>query len=187
MRVAIYARVSTDDQNTQTQINECVAYCKARNWEHVIFADQGISGTKTSRPEFDKMLDQAKAGEFTAVMVWRFDRASRSTMHLLTLLDDLRAHNVDFISIREQVDTSTAAGKLMFTMISAFAQFERDSISDRTKAAMKRLKSEGKQVGRAQEIDRAQVFELKQKGLKAPAIAQKLNISASHVRRILAA
>lgn len=187
MKVAIYARVSTDDQNTQTQINECVAYCQARGWAHTIFADQGISGTKTSRPEFDKMLEAAKAGEFTAVMVWRFDRASRSTMHLLTLLDDLRAHDVDFISIREQVDTSTAAGKLMFTMISAFAQFERDSISDRTKAAMKRLKSEGKQVGRAQEIDRAKVLELAKAGKKAPAIAQTMGISASHVRRILAA
>lgn len=187
MRIAIYARVSTDEQNTQTQINECVAYCQARGWEHVIFADQGISGTKTSRPEFDKMLEQAKAGDFQAVMVWRFDRASRSTMHLLSLLDDLRKMNIDFISIREQVDTSTAAGKLMFTMISAFAQFERDSISDRTKAAMRRLKSEGKQVGRSQEIDRSAVIELANKGLKAPAIAQKLGISASHCRRILAA
>lgn len=187
MKVAIYARVSTDEQNAQTQINECVAYCNSRGWTHTIFADSGISGTKTSRPEFDKMLDAAKLGEYQAVMVWRFDRASRSTMHLLTLLDDLRSANVDFISIREQVDTSTAAGKLMFTMISAFAQFERDSISDRTKAALARLKSEGKQVGRGQEIDRAQVYELAKQGLKAPAIAQKLGISASHCRRILAA
>lgn len=187
MKIAIYARVSTDEQNSQTQINECVAYCQARNWEFTIFADDGVSGTKTSRPAFDKMLDSVKAGDFQAVMVWRFDRASRSTMHLLSLLDDLRKMNIDFISIREQVDTSTAAGKLMFTMISAFAQFERDSISDRTKAAMKRLKSEGKHCGRSQSIDRAQVIELSKKGLKAPAIAQAMGISQSHCRKILAA
>lgn len=106
MKVAIYARVSTDEQNSQTQINECVAYCKARNWEYQIFQDDGVSGTKTSRPAFDRMIEGAEAGLFNAVMVWRFDRASRSTMHLLSLLDSLRAKNIDFISIREQVDTS---------------------------------------------------------------------------------
>lgn len=185
MKVAIYARVSTDEQNAQTQINECVAYCNSRGWTHTIFADSGISGTKTSRPEFDKMLDAAKLGEYQAVMVWRFDRASRSTMHLLTLLDDLRSANVDFISIREQVDTSTAAGKLMFTMISAFAQFERDTLVDRTKAAMRRLKAEGVHCGRPQVIDREAVRKLVLEGKRAPIIAQTLGISQSHARRLI--
>lgn len=187
MKVAIYARVSTDEQNSQTQVNECVAYCQARGWAYTIFQDDGISGTKVSRPEFDKMIKATESGDFSAVMVWRFDRASRSTMQLLTLLEILRGWGVDFISIREQVDTSTAAGKLMFTMISAFAQFERDSISDRTKAAMQRLKSEGKQVGRARSINYDEVIYLSSQGMRPAEIAVHLNITPAHCRRIIAA
>ena len=185
MRVAIYARVSTDDQTNQTQINELKKYCELKGWSDItIFQDEGISGTKTSRPEFDKMIEAAKNKEIDAIMVWRFDRASRSTRHLLQLLDDLKKWDVDFISLKEQIDTSSAAGKLMFTMISAFAQFERDVISDRTKAAMKRLKNEGKSVGRSRSIDYEQFNELKEQGKRPPEIAQIMKISKSHARKI---
>jgi len=185
MLIAIYARVSTDEQSVQTQIDECLAYARARGWRAEIFRDEGISGSQRSRPEFDKMLERAKAGEFGAVMVWRFDRASRSTQHLLQLLKELSEMKVDFISLRENIDTSTAVGKLMFTMVSAFAQFERDLISDRTKAAMKRLKSEGKQVGRAQVIDRNRIRFLSRCGKSVREISGMTAVSQAHVRRIL--
>lgn len=186
MRIAIYARVSTDEQNVDTQVQECRRYCELKGYQAVtVFIDEGISGTRTSRPQFDAMLAQARAKQFDAIMVWRFDRASRSTRHLLTLLDDLSKWGVDFISIREQVDTTTAVGKMLFTMISAFAQFERDVISDRTKAAMQRLKREGKQVGRDKVIDYGRVQALKAQGLAPKAIAEALGISESHCRKIV--
>lgn len=185
MRVAIYARVSTDDQTNQTQINELKKYCELKGWSDLtIFQDEGISGTKTSRPEFDRMVEGAKNKEFDVIAVWRFDRASRSTRHLLELLDDFKKWGVDFVSLKEQIDTSSAAGKLMFTMISAFAQFERDVISDRTKAAMSRLKEEGRQVGRSKTYDYSKVIELKNQGKRPPEIAQILGISKSHARKI---
>ena len=186
MRAAIYARVSTDEQTVATQVGELTKYAELKGWTDLkIYVDEGISGTKISRPQFDKMLQAAEAGEIDVVMVWRFDRASRSTRHLLSLLDDLQKWGVDFISIKEQIDTSTAAGKLMFTMISAFAQFERDVISDRTKAAMSRLKSQGKHIGRSRAIDYAEVIRLNEDGLTAPEIAQRLGISKSHCRKIV--
>ena len=186
MRVAIYARVSTDQQSVDNQVHDLKKQCEFKGWTDVtIFIDEGISGTKTSRPEFDKMINQAKNGQFDVVMVWRFDRASRSTRHLLSLLDDLNKHKVDFVSLREQIDTSSATGKLMFTMISAFAQFERDVISDRTKSALGRLKDEGQVLGRERSIDWNQVKELKSQGLKTPEIAKKLGISKSHCRLIV--
>ena len=185
MRVAIYARVSTDDQTNQTQINELKRYCEMKGWSDLTtFQDEGVSGTKTSRPEFDKMIEAAQNKEFDVIAVWRFDRASRSTRHLLELLDSFQKWGVDFVSLKEQIDTSSAAGKLMFTMISAFAQFERDVISDRTKAAMKRLKSEGKQIGRERSIDYDRFIELKAEGYRPPEIAQKMGISKSHARKI---
>lgn len=187
MRVAIYARVSTDQQSNENQLRELRAYCAARGWTQiVIYQDSDISGTKISRPEFDRMLEAAKSKEIDAVMVWRFDRASRSTHHLLSLMGQLNSWGIEFISLREQIDTSTAAGKLMFTMVAAFAQFERDLISDRTKSAMERLKSEGKKVGRSRKIDHAEVHRLA-KELSPAEVALKLGISASHCRKILAA
>lgn len=186
MKVAIYARVSTDGQTVDNQLSDLTKHCELKGWTNVTtFIDEGISGAKTSRPQFDKMIEACKAGQFDVVMVWRFDRASRSTKHLLNLLDDLKRWGVDFVSHREAIDTSTAAGKLMFTMVSAFAQFERDVISDRTKAGMERLKREGKKIGRDRQYDRGQVIELKNKGIKTPEIAKRLGISESHCRKLV--
>lgn len=186
IKVGLYCRVSTDMQSCDNQLHELAAYCKAKGWEHVtVFQDADQSGMKTSRPEFDRMMAAAKAGEINVVMVWRFDRASRSTLHLLSIMDELRTWGVDFVSLREQVDTSTAAGKLMFTLIAGFSQFERDVISDRTKAAMRRLKAEGKQCGRGRGHDWGKVIELSKAGKKPRAIATETQISEAHVRRIL--
>lgn len=187
-RVAIYARVSTDDQNAQTQVDELTRACALKGWaDPIIFRDNGISGTKTSRPAFDKMMASVRARDFDVVMVWRFDRASRSTKHLLSLLDELQGYGVDFVSLREQIDTTTAAGKLMFTMVSAFAQFERDLISDRTKAAMARLKTEGKAVGKPRKYDRQRILDLAAQGKSPAEISEETGASKPHIRKILAA
>lgn len=185
-RIGLYCRVSTDQQSNETQLRELKAYCAAKGWVNVtVFQDADQSGTKTSRPEFDRMLASAKAKEIDIVMVWRFDRASRSTLHLLEIMNELGSWGVDFVSLREQVDTSTPSGKLMFTLIAGFSQFERDVISERTKAAMRRLKAEGKPCGRSRQADWGKVIELRAKGLKPAAISKETGISEAHCRRII--
>lgn len=186
LRIGLYCRVSTDMQSNENQLHELRAYCAAKGWTDVtVYQDSDISGSKTSRPQFDRILADAKAKRIDLVMVWRFDRASRSTVHLLNLMNDLREWGVDFVSLREQIDTSTAAGKLMFTLIAGFSQFERDIISDRTKAAMRRLKAEGRSCGRERTADWGKVLELKAKGKSPKAIAAETDISLAHVRRII--
>lgn len=186
MKVAIYARVSTGDQNAETQINEIKKYCEFKGWtDFSIFVDQGVSGTKTSRPEFDRMIACAAIGDIDIVAVWRFDRASRSTKHLLSLLEDFEKWGVDFVSVREQIDTSTATGKLMFTMVSAFAQFERDVISDRTKAGMRTRKAEGKHMGRKASVDHDEIRTRKKLGESTKSLALFYKLSESHIRRIV--
>jgi len=186
MKVALYTRVSTDQQTVENQVRDLTAYCQIKGWSDItIFKDQGVSGAKTSRPEFNKMIKQAKAGDFDVVMVWKFDRASRSTKHLITLLEDFDTWGVDFVSLQENVDTSTPAGKLMFTMISAFAQFERDTIIQRTKSGMARAKAEGKKIGRSKQCDWDEILELKNDGKSTKQIANQTNMSESHIRRII--
>lgn len=184
MKVALYTRVSTDEQTIQTQERELLAYCEFKGWEPVVFRDEGVSGSKTSRPQFDKMMAAVRAGEFGGVMCWRFDRMSRSLRHLLSILEELDESGIAFISVREQIDTSTPAGRLMFAMVGAFAQFERDVISQRTSATMQRLKAEGKRVSRERGFDWGQVSELRDRGLSAKDAAAELGISESHCRRI---
>ena len=186
MRVALYARVSTDDQTTKTQIRELKKYCCFKGWTDLtIFIDEGISGTKISRPQFDCMIAQAKAKEFDIVMVWRFDRASRSTKHLLLLLDDFNKWGVDFVSVREQIDTSTAMGKFFFTITAALSQLERDNTADRTKVALSRIKAEGGLYHRPRSCNYDEVRALKRGRTSTKSIAKRFNISESHVRRIV--
>ena len=186
MRVALYTRVSTDQQTCENQVRDLMAYCNIKGWTDIfIFQDKGVSGAKTSRPEFDKMIDQAEAGTFDVVMVWKFDRASRSTKHLITLLEDFNKWGVDFVSLKENIDTSTPAGKLMFTMISAFAQFERDTLIERTKSGMSRAKAQGKKIGRSKTYDWSEITTLNSQGFSPTEISNKTGMSRSQVNRVL--
>jgi DNA invertase Pin-like site-specific DNA recombinase len=186
MRVAIYCRVSTDLQTNETQESQLRDYCKMKGWSDIeVFIDDGVSGTRRSRPELDHMLSRVRNKEFDAVMVWRFDRASRSTKQLLELLEEFQKLGVDFISLREQIDTSTPAGKLMFTMVSGFAQFERDLISERTKAAMQEAKKRGVKYGRDKKYDHSKVIQMKKEGFNINQISEQLGISGCQARKII--
>jgi len=147
--VGIYARVSTEDQNVDNQLKELRAFCKRKKWK--IFSeyiDEGISGAKESRPELDRILKDVFKKKFDILLVWKLDRLGRSLKQLIEILDELKARDIDFISFNQNIDTTTATGKLMYQIIGAFAEFERDLISERVKAGMERAKSEGKQIGR---------------------------------------
>jgi Resolvase, N terminal domain len=131
MRIAIYARVSTKDQSCELQVRDLRAYCAARGFDLVReYVDVGQSGAKDSRPELNKLVDDARKRQFDAIVVWRFDRFARSTKHLLTALEEFRSLGIQFISYQENIDTSSALGQALFTIVSAVAQLERDLIRE---------------------------------------------------------
>ncbi|MBN2565030.1 MAG: recombinase family protein, partial [Candidatus Eisenbacteria bacterium] len=172
----------------ENQIDQIRKFCAARGWEIAQeFVDHGISGAKTKRPALTKLMDASRSREIDAVVVWRFDRFGRSTRHLVESLELFLELGVDFVSMTEGVDTSTSTGKLMFGIISAFAQFERDLIRERTMAGLERARKSGKRLGRPRKVfNRSQAERLKAAGLSVRQIAEKLGVSKSIVQRELA-
>ena len=178
-RVAIYARVSTQDQDPGLQLSELGKYIKDRGWQvHHEYVDIGQSGAKDSRPELNKLMVDAKRRRFDTVLVWKFDRFARSVKHLVNSLYEFKALGVDFVSLTEGIDTSTPLGEAMFSIIGAMAQLERDLISERVTAGMRRAKEKGKALGRPKrKIDPVAVVELKGRGLSMGEIATTLGVS----------
>ena len=128
-RAAIYARVSTNGQNPDMQLTELRAYCQNRGWEIVgQFVDTGISGSKDRRPALDQLMLRCRRRSVDAVIVYRFDRLSRSLRQLVNSLEEFRVLGIDFVSLHESVDTSTPNGRLVFGIFAAIAEFERELI-----------------------------------------------------------
>ncbi len=186
-RVAIYARVSTTDQSTDSQLLDLRRYVADRGWHlHREYTDNGISGTTDSRPALNELMNDAKKRRFDAVLVWRFDRFARSTKHLILALEEFRNLGVDFVSYQENIDTSSPLGSAIFTIISAVAQLERDIIAERVKAGLRRAKENGKKLGRPSAgVDPELVHRMRKQGLSHRAIAAQLGISHSTVGQIL--
>ncbi len=150
-RAAIYARVSTanNGQDPTMQTRELTEYCQRRGWTVVgEYVDVGISGTKEKRPELDRLLGDAHSRRFDAVVVWKFDRFARSVSHLLRALENFQALGIDFVSLSEQLDTSTPTGKMVFTVLGAVAELERSLIVERVRAGMRNARAKGKRIGR---------------------------------------
>lgn len=154
-RVALYGRVSTTNhgQDVGLQTRELRQFAEARGWR--IFGeylDEGISGAKDSRPELNRLMTDAHKRRFDVVCVWRFDRFGRSVSHLLRALETFRALGIDFVSFSEQMDTSTPAGKMVFTVLGAVAELERSLIVERVKAGMRNARAKGRRIGRPPQI-----------------------------------
>jgi DNA invertase Pin-like site-specific DNA recombinase len=150
-RVAIYARVSTTNhgQDVTLQTRELAQFAQARGWRVVgSYVDEGISGSKDSRPELNRLMADAHKRRFDVVCVWRFDRFARSVSHLLRALETFKALGIDFVSFSEQMDTSTPAGKMVFTVLGAVAELERSLIVERVRAGMRNARAKGKRIGR---------------------------------------
>src|SRR5438093_13424196 len=130
MRAAIYARVSTFDQEPENQLQELRRYIEARGWTAVEYVDRGVSGAKDRRPALDTLLKDAKRRRFDVVVCWRLDRFGRNLRHLVTVLEDLRTLSVDFISLNEGIDCTTPAGKLQLHIMAALAQFEIERLRE---------------------------------------------------------
>ncbi len=187
MKVALYARVSTDSQDPEVQLAALRSHVSNRGWEIVAeFIEKGVSGVKDRRPALDRLIDEAWKGKFQAVLVWRFDRFARSVKHLITALEQFRTLKMGFISLQEQFDTSTPIGQAMFTIIGAMAQLERDIIRERVKAGLDRARQRGVRLGRPSvEARPDQVLALRGEGRSLGDIARHLRCSRSTARRRL--
>src|SRR5437867_10725408 len=148
MKAAIYARVSTLDQEPENQLAELRRYATARGWTAVEYIDRGVSGSKDRRPALDRLVADAKRRRFDVLVCWRLDRLGRSLKHLITLLDELQAWGIAFVSLAEGIDATTPAGKLQMHILGAIAEFERARIQERVRAGLARAKSQGRRLGR---------------------------------------
>src|SRR5450830_1666251 len=148
MKAAIYARVATLDQEPENQLQELRRYVEARGWTAVEFVDRGVSGAKDRRPALDQLLADAKRRRVDVLVCWRLDRLGRSLKHLITLLEDLQALGVAFVSLQEGIDATTPAGKLQMHILGAIAEFERERIRERVMAGLQRARAQGKRLGR---------------------------------------
>ena len=188
-RVGIYARVSTLDQSTENQLLDLRRYVDARGWQGFKeYCDNGTSGTKTSRPALNEMMDDARKRRFDVVLVWRFDRFARSTKQLILALEEFRNLGIDFVSYQENIDTSSPVGQVIFTIMSAMAQFESNLIRERTRCGIRRARKKGRKLGRPRiEIDVATALELRKRGWSFRRIAKEMGVNATSLHRYLKA
>ncbi len=193
-RAAIYARVSTDGQTTDNQLQELRAVAERMGWEIVHeFIDNGVSGAKgrDQRPQFDAICKAAVRREFDVVMAWSVDRLGRSLQHLVQFLGEIHAKGVDLYLHQQGIDTTTPAGKAMFQMCGVFAEFERSMIQERVRAGLARAKERGTKSGRpigrprvSGAVER-KVKALRRKGTGKRRIAKELGIGVGTVQRIV--
>jgi len=188
-RAAIYVRVSTDKQTVENQVRELHRIAERRGWQIVEeYHDAGISGAKgrDQRPGLDRMLKDASKRRFDVVMAWAIDRLGRSLIDLLGTIQHLEACGVDVYLDQQSIDTTTPAGKLMFQMTGAFAEFERSMIRQRVKAGLKRAVEQGTKLGRPRvspSIEKRIQSHLRQgKGILK--VATELGVGTSTVQRI---
>src|SRR5580704_13051021 len=165
-RLALYFRVSTGEQNLDLQLAELTEYAAFRKWPVIeTYADK-MSGAKDRRPALDRLMVDAKRGKFDAVAVWRFDRFARSTSHLLRALEEFAALGIDFVSLKESIDTSTPMGKMVFTVLAAVAELERSTIRERVLAGQRAARRRGVRFGRPTvEVDTDRALKLRRDGL----------------------
>jgi DNA invertase Pin-like site-specific DNA recombinase len=152
MRAALYARVSTLDQEPENQLQELRRYAEARGWTAQVYVDHGISGAKDRRPALDELLRDAKRRRVDVVICWRLDRLGRNLKHLITLLEELQRLGVAFVSLAEGIDATTPAGKLQMHILGAIAEFERARIAERVKAGLQRARAQGTRLGRPRKV-----------------------------------
>jgi DNA invertase Pin-like site-specific DNA recombinase len=147
-RCAIYARVSTFEEEPENQLAELRQYTVARGWTFVEYVDRGVSGSKDRRPALDQLVADAKRRKFEVLLCWRLDRLGRNLRHLVVLLEELRAVGVAFVSLNEGIDATTPAGKLQLHVLAALAEFERERIRERVHAGLARARAQGTRLGR---------------------------------------
>ena len=177
-RVAIYARVSTSkDQRPEVQIDELKRYSAARGWDVVAeIVDQGFSGKTNHRPGLKRLMKMTRHREVDVVIVVKLDRLFRSLKNLVTSLQEFSDLGVDFVSLRDQMDMTTASGRLLLHVIGAMAEFENELIRERTLAGLAHARSKGIRLGRPQKHDPEAILKLREQGFSYREIQKQLNV-----------
>ena len=186
MRAAIYARVSTLEQEPENQLAELRRYCELRGWELREYVDRGVSGSKDRRPALDELLRDAKRRRFDVLVCWRLDRLGRNLKHLVTLLEELQSLGVAFVSLGEGIDCTTPAGRLQLHVLAALAEFERERIRERVVAGLRRAKADGVRIGRPR-VRRGADALAEVRGLPVREAAKRLGVSRATAHRLLRA
>jgi DNA invertase Pin-like site-specific DNA recombinase len=185
-RAALYCRVSTADQNPDTQLLDLREFAKQRGFEIVGEYTDVISGAKSKRPGLDRLMSDARRHRFDVVLVAAFDRIARNVRHFLEVLDELNHLNIEFVSHRENIDTGGPLGRAMVVIVGAIAELERSLIVERVKAGMRRAKLEGRRIGRTPlNINREQVVQDRRSGMSLTKVASKHHISRASVCRLM--
>jgi DNA invertase Pin-like site-specific DNA recombinase len=184
-RAALYLRVSSLDQHPQTQLYDLQQLASQRGYEIVKTYTDKISGAKARRPALDELLADARRRKFDVVVVWAFDRMARSVRHFLEVLDELNQLNVEFVSHRENIDTGGALGRAMIVIVGAIAELERNLITERVRAGMRRARLEGIVLGRKPlDIDRQALVRDRLSGMPLTACARRYGVSRGTVVRL---
>lgn len=185
MQVALYARVSTSDQTCEMQLREMRDYCQRRGWELLSeYVDTGWSGMKASRPELNRLMQDATLRRFDVVLVWKLDRFGRSVKNCVDGIAALNAAGVRFIAVSQSIDTdeSNPASRLLLHILASVAEFEREMIRERVACGLKTAKAKGKRLGRPKRIFRRdEARRLRAAGLSWRAVARKLGVPVSTV------
>ncbi len=185
-RAVLYMRVSTVDQNPESQLHDLRQMAQQRGFEIVREYTDKISGTKGRRPGLDELLHDARHRRFDVVLIWAFDRIGRSTRHFLEVLDEFNRLQIEFISFRENIDTGGPLGRAIVVIIGAIAELERNLIVERVRSGMRRARLEGRHIGRRPiEIDRQAVLRHRAHGQSLSQIAKTFSISRATVCRIV--
>jgi DNA invertase Pin-like site-specific DNA recombinase len=188
MRVALYARVSTNNgQHPEMQLSELRAFASRRGWEVTgEYVDEGISGARERRPALDRLWEDCRKRRVDAVVVYRYDRFARSLRQLVNALEEFRALGIEFVSLHEGVDTSTPNGRLVFGIFATIAEFERELIRSRVRSGLASAKAKGKKLGRPHvAVDATQVATLRAAGVSWQTISEQLGIGVGTACRAL--
>lgn len=185
MKTALYARVSTREQDAEMQLRDLREHCRRREWEIAgEYVDLGVSGSKESRPELNRLMVDAHQRVFDCVLVWKLDRFGRSLKHLVNALAEFEALGVSFVSLRDNLDLSTPSGRLMFQVIGAMAEFERSLIQDRVRAGLRNARAKGKHLGRPfVGVDGERVRQLRSAGMSWSQVCRKAGLTLGTAQR----
>ena len=194
-KVVAYIRVSTDKQSVENQLNELTSVADRNGWELVhTYCDKGISGAfgRDKRPAFDELLKDANRKEFDGILVWSIDRIGRSLQDLISFLDDVQSKDIDLYIHQQGLDSSTPTGRLMFSLVGSFAEYERTLIKERVRAGMERAKKSGTKSGRAigrptnvNDGTKSAVIELHKSGMSMNKICKTLSIGSGTLYKLL--
>ncbi|MBL7672050.1 MAG: recombinase family protein [Bdellovibrionaceae bacterium] len=184
-RLGIYLRVSTLEQSTELQRRELEQFAQARGWQIVQFYEDKATGTNSNRPMLRELMRDARQRKFDVVVCWKLDRFFRSLKDVITTLAEFNELGIEFISLKDHIDLTTASGRLMMHLLAAFAEFEAALIKERVRAGLSNAKAKGVRLGRPSTVDQTQAALLRAQGLTLSQIARQIGCSKAGVYKTL--